>query len=49
MSWVTKNSGHGRRQLLKLTVDSSHDEADLCSIRRTCEVGVDLLVFGLVE
>lgn len=36
-------------QELKHTVNCSHDETDLCSVRGACEVGVDLLLLGLVE
>lgn len=31
------------------TVNCGHDETDLCGIRSTCEVSVNLLLLGLVE
>lgn len=32
-----------------LTIDSGHDESDLCSISSTCEMGVDLLRLRLIQ
>lgn len=37
----------GRRR--KLTIHCGHDEPDLSRISGTCEVGIDLLLLGLVE
>lgn len=34
---------------LQHTVDRSHDESDLCRIRRTCEMCVDLFRLMLVQ
>lgn len=33
----------------KLTINSGHNKSYLCGIGGTCEMGIDLLVFGLVE
>lgn len=38
--------GNGKR---KSTIDSGHDESDLSGVSGTCEMGVDLLLLGLVQ